>query len=197
MAAVLDELAEHLLELDFTNFYIDNYNQNVEPLSTNDQRISLISFILYAANLLMLRSHHFNTLFARHLGLRAHLKFLQSEEILTRILDVSITDMSSTSSLVDNVLLNIVSMSKNFEENPQLWVDLKASELLLNLSRFKPDTQFDAYLTIANIATDQQIEKLTEIHNCISILTEKISQCADDFKNDRYKSLLIQNQTVL
>lgn len=141
--------------------------------------------MLYIVNISLLKSAQFSILFARHIGIDAHLKFL-SNEILEKISNVSVLDFSNEyTDLIDFVVLNLSSMSKNFEDNSSRWVDSNCLDIMLNVARFKPSTQLDAYLTIANIATDKEIDRLTEIHKCTQILVEMIDKCAADFNNER------------
>lgn len=183
---VLNALAECAPKTDFSNTEIDIKNQTNQALSRDSRRIAMISFILHSVNLSSLRSYQFNTLFTRYTGLDAHLRFLRDENLLAKIIDVDLIDMDGYSmSLVASVVLNLASMSRNFEENSQKWIDSNALKIILDISHRKPNVAVDAYLAAANIATDKQIEALPDIQKCILPLVEMISQAGKDFQVEK------------
>lgn len=182
---MLCELGDRLLDLDFTNFTIDIEHQENDSQTENDRLISLISFIMYIINITMIRSFQFSTLVARHSGIDAHLKFLKDDQVLEKILNVDLLFMDKSFNLVCMIVLNLCSMSKYFEENAQKWIDSNTLDILLKVSRIKPETELDAYLTISNIATDKQIETLTEIHKSTTMLCKMVLDCGDMFKSEK------------
>ena len=170
-------------EINFDQFHIEIKNQHAKPLSSDDRRISLISFVLYIINAYLQKSFRFNTLFARHSGIEAHLRFLRNDAILERISNVEIIDMADQSiGLVDYVLTNLSLMSKNFKQNPHRWKDANALETILKvLETRSDDISVDAYVAIANIVTDAQIETLPAIHDCIDVFINMAAKAAQDF----------------
>ena len=179
---MLCELGDRLLDLDFT---ISTDKENDSP-TENERLISLISLIIFIINMTMVRSFQFSTLLARHSGIEAHMKFLTDDRVLEKILNDNLLFMSNLSrNLVCYVVLNLFSMSKYFEENAQKWIDLNTLDVLLKVARLKPECELDAYLAISNIATDKQIETLTEIHKCTSMLCKMVLDCGEMFKSNK------------
>lgn len=176
------------IDTDFSNTSFDATNQD-ERLSRNSRRIGMISHILYVVNLLFMGSYNFSTLFVRHSGLDAHLRFLTDPQIFAKIVDVKIIDISGDSMrLIGFLLLNISSMSRNFEENARKWIDSNAFNVMIDLSkRFADlaDLVEDAYTTIANIATDKQIESLDDIERCIYPVIKRVNLAGDEFKDGK------------
>lgn len=186
MGDILNELAACVLETDFSNSHIDIENQDNESLSRDLRRIGMISFIFEIVNLSCLRSYQFNTLFTRHSGLEAHLAFLKDKEIFKKILDVSLLDMNqNTMGLIESIILNLASMSRNFEENSLKWTDSNAIRILLDIRQQKPTCANDVFIVIANIATDKQIEALDDIQQCIMPFVEMADKAAQDFRSQK------------
>lgn len=87
-ADVLLELYNVSARIDFDNFNIDTENQS-KKMSKNDQRVSMIAFVLQIVNCLT-TNVAFRITFAANNGLRAHLAFLNKES-LNRLLNVNLS----------------------------------------------------------------------------------------------------------
>jgi hypothetical protein len=163
-------------------------NDQFREMTQNDRRISLIVFILYTVNLSLSQSVKFNISFTSRNGLKAILEFIKDDQTLQKLLNIKITDFSLTQLyLINYIVLDIHSMSRYYEENAQKWVEFDVLNKLLKVGKLKPDSQLDAYVAISNIATDKQIETLTEIHNVIFALSEILNNCARDFEYNKFK----------
>lgn len=192
LSELLNELAGRLPEIDFNQAHIEIKKQEAKMLTRNDRLASLTSYAFYIVNMCLQKSFNFNALFARHSGLEAHLRFLRAaDHTLARIADAEIIDMTDQSvGLIDYVMMNLSAMSKNFRENPHRWIDSNALDTILKIARSRrsdsngDDVLVDAYVAIANIATDAQIEQFLydDINVCIDLFTNMISRAADDFK---------------
>lgn len=187
LSSLLLELTNVLSELDFSDFKVD-VNDQFREMTQNDRRISLIVFILYTVNLSLSQSVKFNISFTSKNGLKAILEFIKDDQTLQKLLNIKITDFSLTQLyLINYIVLDIHSMSRYYEENAQKWVEFDVLNKLLKVGKLKPDSQLDAYVAISNIATDKQIETLTEIHNVIFALSEILNNCARDFEYNKFK----------
>ncbi len=77
-------------------------------------------------------------------------------------------------------MLNLSVISNNVDECKHIWQDLNAVEKLLKFGRRYKQFNFNAYGVIATVASDQDIEKLTElneINEVITILVEYTIRC--------------------
>lgn len=152
-------------------------NKHADKFAQNRRRISLLGIVLQIVNELCQRSVEFSVRFASSNGLKAHLAFLQDKVILNKILHFKLKEFADLH-FVDSLVLNLNTLSACFEKNRQLWLDANVVELLLDVVKLKPSTKLDAFLIICNVASDKQIETLTEIHELADYLTQMLDKCA-------------------
>lgn len=178
---ILDEVSQHLNEIDFNDIYIE-LNDQKKVLPRNHLIMSLLTYLLYTVNLSLSASVVFNLNFTASNGLKACLRFLNPNDgILEKTLDATLKDFSLTNlNIVKYVLLDINAMSRNYEENATKWNELDALNILLNVAKMKSDAQFDAYVAISNIANDKQIESLNEVYTIVDLLVDMLKRGAAD-----------------
>jgi hypothetical protein len=183
---ILLELTNNINDINFNDIHVEVEDQ-YKDLSRNHKIISLITYVLYTVNLSLSQSVAFSINFAAHNGLKSLLRFLNDDNLLNRILNANLTDFSLTKlNLVNYVVLDLNSMSRYFEENSQKWIEFDALNVLLKVGTRKPDAQFDSFVAISNIATDKQIETLSEVHKIIHSLSDIVAKCSDDFRKGKF-----------
>lgn len=89
--------------------------------------------------------------------------FLSDEKFLAKRVDQTIQIWYKTYSFVEFLLINVSGFSKNCDENRVKWIYLNVVEVLLQISKLKSSFKFNAYLTVAKIANDWQIENLIDM----------------------------------
>ena len=93
--------------------------------------------------------------------------------------------------ILKSILGTLPNLSKSAFKYRVSWQSLEVFRVLLNLSQKFAGVEDDdpilaIYLTIANIATDEDIEKLTELRNVAKRIVDKIHNCATVLaENDR------------
>lgn len=208
---ILLELFKACSQIDFKNFTITyKPHTQIQLISPNDQRVSLISFIIQIVNHLAIESITFNVDFARHNGLKAHLAFLDDNDILNKIYDVKLKwhieknddDLSNATeaNLVDHLVTNLGVLSKSYEQNVQLWSTENALGILIKIVKANLTSELPAFITICNIANDKQIESLDELNAIGSVLSKFLAESAHDFRKGeikRHRGELVEDDEVI
>lgn len=134
-------------------------------------------------------------------GLEAHFCFLKNTTFIQQALRTNfMKDDNLIFNLADYLILNVYIYSKNCEENLNKWIELDALSTLINLAKLKPDTQIQVFLTVANIATDKQIEDISDIPEVLDLIQKKISLIAQSFREknfDRYPRQIIDDNKIV
>ncbi|RNA26411.1 hypothetical protein BpHYR1_028759 [Brachionus plicatilis] len=134
-------------------------------------------------------------------GLQAHLNFLKDTSFLDQARNTTFTNIDNlTFNLIDNLILNIYIYSKNCEENLNKWTELDTMSTLIKIAKLEPNTQIQVYLTIANIATDKQIEDFADIPDIVGLIQKKIKIIAESFaekKYDRYPRQIMDDSQIM
>lgn len=197
---ILLELYKVQNKLDFKSFTIDIASPNLNA-NKNDRRISMLSFLVYIINKVAPKSVNFCINFPKHDGLKAFLLFLSNESFIKNTLDVKMNDfsLSKPTSILDTIVLDIVSLSLCYDENIDKWKELDTIGILLNIAKLKESVEFNAYVSIVNIIDDKQIESLTDVHSILKNLVEFFKKCGDYFKEKRFnrqKRQIIENGEI-
>lgn len=77
-------------------------------------------------------------------------------------------------------ILNITVISKNADECKNVWHSLNSIEIFLKFALKYPKWNLSAYGAVFNIASDQDIEKITEINEIINNYIEFSNQCINN-----------------
>lgn len=180
---LLNNLFEKRNELDFS---IDNqvdFQQGLQALDLNQKRLYWLRYSIYFTNISAMYSVNFSVNYCKNNGLDAHLKFLSDNEFLNTNRNIQMRFFQNRFvSFIEYLTINVASFSKYLEENKKKWIDLDSVEILLNIAKQKPEAAFDAYLAVANIANDNQLEELTEVHSIIKNLVEALEKIANAIK---------------
>lgn len=175
------------------------YSGNVSDQNTT--RIGIFSLLLYLSNIFSLRSVKFTKNFSAQKGLEAYFLFLKDDSFIDKVINLRLTDFAKSQvNIIEQILLNVYILSKSSDENIQTWVDLNSVDVLIKIANLPISTQIDAYLSIANIANDKQIESLTGINKVTKMILKNVNRCACDFKNDLFKRFhrqILENDEIV
>ena len=181
-AVVLEHLAAVRGEINFgdSREVLDEDTDNDRSLSCyadpnlSERRIGNICSLSYVFNIILIVSYEFSKYFtALNPNKTTYLK--------------SIFDLTNDSKFVYDfnqfyknfscfaILLSVI--SKNADECMDVWQSLNAVEALLNLVKLSPNSKLSIYGTIANVVSDQEIEKIPEIEQIIDIFVAKTCDC--------------------
>jgi hypothetical protein len=144
-----------------------------------------LRYLLYMANVLVLNSVTFSINFCKQNGLAAHITFLSDTEFTSKHNETLITMFANPISLIEYFTMNVSSFSKHCDENKQIWTELNSVQVLLDIVKAKESTKYDSYVAIANLASDKQLEEITEIHSIIGNLIESLKAIQDCFSKDK------------
>jgi hypothetical protein len=149
----------------------------------DDRKLIIFKMTLFIINQLTTYSASFgiNEPHTDPTGLNAHLLFLNDDHFITKNIDTNIVLWNKTLSLLDYLVMNIASISKFCVENKQTWVELNAVETLLKIAQIKPSARFDAYSSIVNVASDEQIENFEAIQSFKQMLLERLKRFEQEF----------------
>ena len=179
-------------QLDFGIRKLDAHNSQ-QALNINEKRILGLSFTLYITNILIKVSNEFCVKFLLKNGLRAHLLFIRDKDFVQKNQVTMISLLSGDSYLIDQFLLNISSMcKKTCDEYKWLWSYLDSKNVLLNLTKYKESTWFLAYISIADIVTDKQIENFDDFHNILHRITKLLQECKNDFNFNSFNRVKLE-----
>ena len=143
--------------------------------------------VAYSSNLIMSNNLKFKFGFQKSNGLKAYLSFLRDEEFVQKNLNLSMNPFrSATLYILDYITLNLSVLSNNSEDYRVKWHEMDAIDILLKTATTKSTTLDYCYNTILYIATDKQIETLTEIHDYSNTLISRVEATSNDFINDRF-----------
>ena len=172
-------------ELDFKasiNFY------NAELLTDlNDKRVAMLTNSLYINNIILLYSSAFSTKFSLHSGLKAHFSFIKDTEFTKNKQNAKMNMLSKQISVIQYIVMNISSLSKMVDENKIVWKQLESVDALIKIANLMESTKFDAYIAIANIADDKQIESLNEMNLVVDMILSQLKQAEIDFSSNKLK----------
>ena len=178
-AAMLEHLAAVRGQINFNDAravleYNDTSMSCYAEANLNERRIGNICSLSYVFNIIIIVSFEFSKYFtALNPNNTTYLK--------------SIFDFTNDSAFIRNfnqfnknfssftILLSVI--SKNADECMNVWQNLNAVEALLNLIKLSPNTKLSIYGTIANVVTDQEIEKIPEIEQIIDMFVVKTCDC--------------------
>ena len=152
----------------------------------NERLSSAFCLLFYILNKVFVRSILFSLKFQTSVGLRAMFAFLGDERFLAKYVDTSQSVFHSGAfPLVDDIILNVFVLSKSSDEFRATWMDVGAIEALAFVAKVKPSVQQDVYMTMVNVADDNQIEHLDEIRTLTRVLVDQFNQCVMDFNDKR------------
>lgn len=186
-AHVLLELYNVSSEIDFSNFKIDLKNKTGKDISKNDQRVSLIAFILEIISLVASKSVPFCTIFCVNNGLNSHLAFLADSNIRSRIMNVKLNDfLNGELEFVYWLVINLNVLSNCYEQSVQTWLDAKACETLFEIAKLKPNCKVEAFVTICKIVNDEKIESMRDRMCQVTRYVSKMGEeCANKLLSDQ------------
>ena len=166
-----------------------NNNIKKSDLEFNKKRVLILANSLYMKNLIFRRSKQFCIEFVHKQGLKPYISFLKDQKFMQKYRDTQIVDFSNDPyGFLDYVVLNLSSLSlKTADELKQEWNDLDSVNTFLNVVKVKESLLSDAYMAIAYILDDKQIESLTEIHLIADLLSLSLKTCATNFVNNIFK----------
>ena len=187
IASLLDCLFKINSQLDFSP-KIEAHNAQLAT-SVNEKRIIGLSFTLYVTNILIRVSDQFCVKFLLKNGLRAHMLFLEDSEFVKKNQLTKISLLFGDFFLLDQIVLNVASMSKKTcDEHKRIWFDLNAIGTLFRIAKCQEYTWFAAYMSIADLANDKQMDELTDIiYPILDKVVAQVVQCKVDFDANAFR----------
>ena len=190
-----DQILGHILsylykinqKLDFKKVgKIASLTEPIKRPNSNEKSCSIFCYSFFIINKIIARSILFNLKFQSSLGLKSIFQFLNDEQFVLKNLKITQNVFESGEmSILDDIVLNVLLMSKNSDEFKTIWIDeLNAVNILLKLAKIKPHGLDDIFLTVINIADDKQIETLNEIKVIALTLIEQFNICVADFTSE-------------
>ena len=176
---ILNKLFKNKNSIDF-DYSIEPFNQTF--ISNPAKRYGrLFIFCIHSINVILVRLPNF----CRNIEiLKSQLNFIKDEDFLLKHLDSEFKDFGFRASVLDSLVLNINSMSKNCEDIIDKWNELNVANTLLNLGTRKDSAKFNSYLCLINLFDDKNIESIPEIQYVLDKLIDMIMKTAQDFENN-------------
>jgi hypothetical protein len=86
------------------------------------------------------------------------------------------------------------------DENKIIRKNLDSVDALIKIANMLESTKFDAYIAIANIADDKQIESLNEMNLVVDMIISQLKKSENDFRSSEFsrdiRQAMIENDTV-
>ena len=176
-ANILSYLTEKLNELDFKSCSPIPRWQDLNVNKTiNEKRIHILSDILAIINYLIPRSMKLRLFMLDKDRLKSFISLIGNQNFL-------INGSAYDFRLMKSTIFDINWMSKSADVNKSDWKMLNAIPALVNTLKVSERLKIYTYMAIANIANDNEIEEITEIHHSIDTFVGLANQAANDIKN--------------
>jgi hypothetical protein len=175
-AAILREYSKKFDKYDFKNEENIDIFEYMNNASANQRCFYIVQCGLYSINLTITSCIAIKFNFYKTDLIKSMLYLLSNEKFLNM----------NPNGIIDFLALNIYVLTLYAQDYVNVWQELNAIEILSKLADLKPSTDLDAYLTIANIANDSQIETLPAIDRVLEKILLMFDQCVNDFKNDNF-----------
>ena len=169
-------------ELDFRR---DQVRQDLIPKefeSFNECKITWLSYLNTCINCLFENSLEFTLIFAKLNGFKPYLKFLKNTNL---ILNTSLNNL-------EGFLYHLAVLSKYSGTNRDEWRKLDAISILLDIAtHFSDETEIvdSAYIIIADITNDTEIDELEEIHSVVDNFVQKLKEFDEYFLKQKELSI--------
>jgi hypothetical protein len=182
---ILYRLYELYPTYDFTKDKISASNPTPEA-NYNEKCITTFCMTTYACNLIMSNLLKFKLYFQKSRGLEAYLKMLGDASFVEKNVNLTMNPFNSAVLyIIDYLTLNLSSLSINCQDYKEIWYDLNSVNILLKIQRIRPTAKDYCLNTILNVATDKQLETLTEIEEYSENLLEKVKKMASELNSGK------------
>ncbi len=196
---ILYRLYELFPTYDFSKDKI-SANEPTTNANYNEKCITTFCMTTYACNLIMSNLLKFKLFFQKTKGLEAYVKMLGDDSFVDKNCNLSMNPFNSAVLFViDYLTLNLSSVSINCQDYKDIWHDLNTVNILLKIRVKRPTANDYCFNTILNIATDKQLETITEIESFSKILERNVKKIAGDLnigKIDRQKRQILNENGV-
>ena len=203
MHQIYGNLLYRLYELHSTYDFSKDKISSTDPTpgaNYNEKCITTFCMTTYACNLIMSNLLKFKLFFQKSKGLEAYLKMLGDDSFVNRNCNLTMNPFNSAVLyVIDYLTLNLSSVSINCQDYKDIWYDLNSVDILLKISVKRPTANDYCLNTILNIATDKQLETLTEIESYSKNLEEKCKKIANELnqgKKDRQQRQILNENGV-
>lgn len=174
---ILSYLADKINEFDFKNCSpIPKWQDPNANKTINERRIHILGDMLALINFIIPRSMKLRLFMIDKNRLKNFISLLGNQNFL---MNGSVYDFQ----LMKSIVFDINWMSKSADVNKSDWKKLNAIPTLVNTLKVAESLKVYIYMAIANIADDNEIEEITEIHQSIDTFVGLANQAADDIKN--------------
>ena len=178
-------------ELNF-NTRISSFNANLASL-LNDKRVLGLGYLLYLTTKLIVCSDEFCEQFVLGDGLKTHVLFISDKVFIQKHEHAKLNNLIGDYGLFNHLTLNMLNASiKASYEHHEMWAQLNAANILLNVNKLSKSTMMMSYLAIVNIFSRNQFKDFIECNSIIKMFVKFLRQCTNDFKLNRFNRIIFQ-----
>ena len=145
------------------------------------KRTTIFIYLLFGIGWYTENSMKFCISFSKNGGLKYWLKLLKDKNFVMKNQDAEVQNINP----INVMITTIYNLSRSFEEDTKLWVDLDTINVLLKMSEVKETFRNNAYSSIINIADDKQLETLPEMKSVKLFIVDRLDNIAKDFEWDK------------
>ncbi|CAF0878261.1 unnamed protein product [Brachionus calyciflorus] len=143
------------------------------PKDLNEKQIYSLHLILKIINRLLPISHNFRSILTEQDGLGSLLNILNQQNFIQDLHDFN-------PNILMSLIFDINWLSRSADIYKNTWYDLKAVDIISNYIKKYDHVKLFALMALSNIASDKDIENISEFDMAIDLLTEMTIKCAND-----------------
>jgi hypothetical protein len=182
LAQILYKLNEISDKIDFDIDKVE-YDIKLESSNLNARRKCMLIYMSKLINNILSQSLIFGIKFNNTIGVDAFILLLKNSDLIERIIK------SEEKYLIATWCANLNWLSKTCEETLKKWQTYDTIKVLLRILEL--DTRIASLevticQTIVNIASDHELENMSEIQACISLHIKLLEVCAQEFRSRNF-----------